>query len=199
MVWGAAGGEADADVTDRDGGGVRKAAGGCDADDGADGVVTARGVGVGHEGGLAADDGHAGVAASRGHALDQRGQNGWIEAVGGHVVEESNRAGVLDGHVVEAVVDEVASGIGRAAHLNGQMELGADAVDAGDDGRVGDVRGEADHAAEAAEGVQREGSGGGGDGGTEAGLGALGQIKVDAGLRVAGDWGVVHAGGRISP
>ena len=80
-----------------------------------------------------------------------------IQAVGGDVVEKGDGAGVLDGHVVEAVVDEVASGVGGAAHFDGQVELGADAVDAGDDGGVGDVRGQADDAAESAEGVKGQG------------------------------------------
>ena len=132
---GAAGGEADADVADGHRVRVRELCGGCDADDGADGVVAAGSVGVGHEGGFAADDGDAGVAAGRGHALDQGSQDGRIQAVGGDVVEEGDGAGVLDGHVVEAMVDQVAAGVGRAAHFDSQVELGADAVDAGDDGR----------------------------------------------------------------
>ena len=53
-----------------------------------------------------------------------------VDAAGGDVVEEEQRAGALHEHVVDAVVDDVGADAAVATQASGQLDLGADAVGA---------------------------------------------------------------------
>ena len=59
-----------------------------------------------------------------------------VELAGGEVVEEEQRLGALHDDVVDAHGDEVDADGVVAAGLDGELELGADAVGAGDQHRV---------------------------------------------------------------
>ncbi len=107
---------------------------------------------AGHLGGLAADERRAGEPAALGDAGDDGGAGGRIEPAGGEIVEEEQRLGALDDQVVDAHRDEVdADGVENAG-VDGDLELGADAVGRGDQQRVAVAGGlEVEEAAEAAE------------------------------------------------
>ena len=110
-----------------------------------------------------------------------------FDAAGGEVIEEEERRGALHGDVVDAVVDEVGADGVVDAELEGDLELGADAVGGGDEDGVGVfVEVEREEAAEAAdfrkdllvEGLTGEH--------LDALLGAVAGGDVDAGVGVGG-------------
>ena len=68
--------------------------------------------------------------------LITRSADGDLQAAGGVVVEEEDRLGALHDHVVRAHGDEVDADRVVAAGLDGQPQLGADAVGAGDHHRA---------------------------------------------------------------
>ena len=75
-----------------------------------------------------------------------------VELAAGEVVEEEQRLGALHQQVVDAHGDEVDADGGVPAGVDGDLELGADAVGGGDQDRVLEARGlEVEQRAEAAE------------------------------------------------
>ena len=75
-----------------------------------------------------------------------------VELAGGEIVEEEQRLGALDDEVVDAHRDQVDADAVMLAGVDGQLELGADAVVGGDEQRVVIARGlEVEEAAEAAQ------------------------------------------------
>ena len=107
--------------------------------DGADGeaaeVVVAVPVHARHFGRLAADEGATRFAAAPRDAGDDGGGGGDVELSGREVVEEEQRLRALHDEIVDAHGDEVdADGVVDAA-LDGDHQLGADAVVGGDEDR----------------------------------------------------------------
>jgi hypothetical protein len=152
-------------------------------------VVFAVGVEAGHLRGFAADEGAAVGAACIGQAGDDLLRNFAVEAASGEVVEEEERGCALDGDVVDAVVDEVGADGVMDAELEGELELGADAVGRGDQDWLLVFAVETEEAAEAADLAEHV-----------AGEGALGEVldalfgaiaggDVDAGVGVGGRGG----------
>ena len=118
-------------------------------------------------------------------ALDDLLDDRVFELAGGEVVEEEERVSALHGDVVDAVVDEVLADGVVDAELEGDLELGADAVGAGDEDGVGELleveREEAAEAADLAEDLAVEGLAGEH---LDALLAAIGAGDVDAGVGV---------------
>ena len=124
--------------------------------DGADGkagkVVVARLVHARHLGRLAADQRAAGLPAAVGDAGDDRPRGLHVELAAGEIVEEEQRLGALDDEVVDAHGDEIDADRGVPAGVDGDLELGADAVVGGDQDRIAEAGAlEVEQAAEAAE------------------------------------------------
>ena len=124
--------------------------------DGADGeageVVVARGIHARHLGRLAADQRAAGLPAALGDAGDHAARALHVELAAGEVVEEEQRLGALRQQVVDAHGDEVDADGVVPAGVDGDLELGADAVVGGDQDGVHEARRlEVEQRAEAAE------------------------------------------------
>ena len=107
-----------------------------DADHAAGQVVAAIPIRARHLGGLAADDRDARRSARLGHPAHERAHDRRVEPVGGDVVEERDRGRGEDADVVDAVVDEVATGTLGPAPVDREVELRADAVHARDEQRL---------------------------------------------------------------
>ena len=89
-----------------------------------------------HLGGLAADQGGAGDPAALGDAGDELDRVSRLELAGGEIVEEEQRLGALDDEIVDAHGDEVDADRVEDAGVDGDLQLGADAVGGGDQDRV---------------------------------------------------------------
>jgi hypothetical protein len=86
---------------------------------------------------FAADERRAGLPAALGDAGDDGGGDRHLELAGGVIVEEKQRLGALHDEVVDAHGDEVdADGVVNAG-LDGDAQLGADAIVGGNQDRVG--------------------------------------------------------------
>ena len=110
------------------------------------------GIEPGHLRRLAADEGAAGLTAAVRDALDDPGARHGVEAAGGEVVEEEQGLGALDDQVVDAHRHQVDPDRIQDAGIDGELELGADAVGGGDQHRVLEPRRlEVEQRAEAAE------------------------------------------------
>ena len=175
------------------------------SDDGAGEVVFSIGIEAGHLCGFAADEGAAVSATGLGDATDDCFDDVVFKAASGEIIEEKERGGTLDGDVVDAVVDEVGTDGVVDAELEGDLELGADAVGGRDEHGVRElVEIECEEAAEAAdlgkdvpvEGLAREH--------LDALLGAVSGRYVDAcvgvgGTPVGGGWLSFWSGTRGAP
>ncbi len=117
-------------------------------------VVVIAVVHAGHFGGLAAHQGATGLQATFGDAADHRFGHVHRQLAGGVVVEEEQGLGALHGHVVHAHGDEVDADAVMAAGVDGQAQLGADAVGAGDQHRLAVALRQAHQRAEAADAGQ---------------------------------------------
>ena len=99
-------------------------------------IVVARLVDAGHLRRLAADQ----RAARRLARLDQAGEelleDGRLQLAGADVIEEKQRLRADHGDVVHAMVDEVLADGVVPVERDGELELGADAVDAADEHRL---------------------------------------------------------------
>jgi len=99
-------------------------------------VVFALGVHAGHLRGLAADQGAARLLAALRDALDHAGGDPGVELAAGEVVEEEQRLRALHQHVVRAHRHQVDADAVVPVQLEGELQLGADAVGARDEHRV---------------------------------------------------------------
>ncbi len=99
-------------------------------------VVVVRGHDAGVLGHLAADEGAAGLAAPRGDAAHHLGHLLGAELAHRHVVQEEQRLGAGDHHVVGAHGHEVLAHGVVAAQTLGQGQLGTHAVGAAHEHRV---------------------------------------------------------------
>ncbi len=181
----AGGGEADEDVAGADRLAVEEGGAVDDADDGADQVVVLAVVEAGHLGGLAADEGATGQLAAAGQAGEDLLEAGGLQLGGADVIEEEEGLGADDGDVVDAVVDEVfADGVVAVGHF-GDLQFGADAVDAADQNGVLEfLELGLEEAAEAADGAEDLGPVGDADDFLDAALDAVAEVDVDSGLAV---------------
>ena len=107
-----------------------------DADGEAGQIVFAVRIHARHFGGLAADQRAAGQFAALGDALDHRGRGVDIELAAGEVIEEEQRLGALHQNVIDAHRHQVLADGVVAVQLEGELELGADAVGAGNQHRL---------------------------------------------------------------
>ncbi len=115
-------------------------------------VVVAVLVEAGHLGGLAADQRAAGFPAAFGDAGDDRSRSLRVELSAGEIVEKEQRLGALHHDVVDRHRDEVDADAAMQAGVDGDLELGADAVGGGHQHRVLEARGlEVEQAAKAAD------------------------------------------------
>ena len=104
-------------------------------------IVIAVLVEPGHLGGLAADQRAAGFPAAFGDARNDRGGGLRIELAAGKIVEKEQRLGALDDEVVDRHRHQVDADAAVQAGLDGDLDLGADAVGGRDQNRVLEARG----------------------------------------------------------
>ena len=102
-------------------------------------VVVALAVEARHLRGLAADQRGAGHAAALRDPLDDARRRLHVERGGGEIVEEEERLGALHDEVVDAHRDEVDADRAVLAAIDGDLQLGADAVGRGDQDRVAEA------------------------------------------------------------
>ena len=115
-------------------------------------IVVARRVKARHFRRLAADQRRAGLPAALGDAGDDGARHREIELAGGEIIEEEQRLGALHDQVVDAHGDEVDADGLVPPGLDGDLDLGADAVVGGDQHRVAKAgRLQVEQRAEAAE------------------------------------------------
>ena len=100
-------------------------------------VIVARLVHAGHFGRLAADQRRAGDPAAFGDAADHLGRLDRIELAGREIVEKEQRLGALHDKIVDAHRDEIDPDRVVDARVDGDLELGADAVIGRDEQRIG--------------------------------------------------------------
>ena len=86
---------------------------------------------AGHLCGLAADQRTTGLLAALGNALDDRRGDAGIELAGGVVIEEEQRLGAVDQHIVDAHRDQILAQPFDPSGFDTQPQLGADAIGAG--------------------------------------------------------------------
>ena len=85
---------------------------------------------------LAADQGAADSLAGTRDAFDHGRRVVDVQLAAGVVVEEEQRLGALHDDVVDAHRDQVLADAGEEARVDGDLELGADAVGRGDQHRI---------------------------------------------------------------
>ena len=103
------------------------------ADNGSAEVVFARLIEAGHLSGLAADERAVVLRARLGKAFDDVLEDARLQPAGANVIQEEERLGAEDGDVVDAMVDQVLADGVVAVQREGELELGADAIDAGNE------------------------------------------------------------------
>ena len=114
-------------------------------------VVVATLIESGHLGGLAAYQRAAGQFAAAGDALDDPLGHIHVERTGGVVVEEQERLGAGDQHVIDAHGHQILADAIVPVVVDGELQLGADAVGAGDQDGLAVFLGEPGQSGEAAE------------------------------------------------
>ena len=132
----AVGGEADDDVARLDARAVDHLRAIDHADDRAGEVVFAALIHARHLRGLAADERAAGFRAGFGEALDELLEDARLQPLGADVIEEKERPRADDGDVVDAMIHEVLADRVVAIERKGELQLRADAIDAGDEHRL---------------------------------------------------------------
>ncbi len=103
-------------------------------------IVVAWRVEAGHLRGLPANERAIGLAAARRHARDDACADLGIELAAGKIIEEEQRLSALNDEVVHRHCDEVDADRVVPTGLDGDLELGADAVGGGDQDRVLEAR-----------------------------------------------------------
>ena len=99
-------------------------------------VVVAGRVHAGHFRRLAADQRAAGHAAAFGDAGNDPLGNARIELAGGEIIKEEQGLGTLNDEIVDAHGDQIDADGVMPVMVDGELDLGADAVVAGDQQRV---------------------------------------------------------------
>ena len=140
---------------------------------------------AGHLGGLAADEGAARDAAARRDPADDIGADTRHQLAGGVIVEEEQRLGALDDDVVHAHRHEIDADRVVAAGLDGDLDLGADAVIGRHQDRVGEAGGlQVEQPAEPADLGIRPGPAGGAHQRLDRLDHGVARIDIDARIRV---------------
>ena len=153
-----------------------------DADDGAADVVFALLVEAGHLGGFAADEGALVLGTGAGETFDDFSENVRLEFAGAEVIEEKEGFSAEHGDVVDAMVDEVGADGVVLIELEGDLELGADAVHAADeDGLVIFFQVEGEEAAKPADFAEDFAAMGAGEELGQGGFDLVAEIDVNAG------------------
>ena len=148
----AGGGEAEDDVAFGDVAGRKQLATLGSADRKACEIVITASIHAGHFGRFAADQRTACLAATGCDTADDRCTLIGIELAGSEVVEEEQRFGALDHEVVDAHSDEVDADRVMLVGVDGDLQLGADAVIGGNQDRILEPCGlEVEQAAETAD------------------------------------------------
>ena len=93
-------------------------------------IEIALGVEAGHFRGLAADQGAAGFLAGARDAFHHDGGGVHVQLAGGVIVEKEKRLRALHHDVVDAHGDQILADAVKTACVDGELELGADAVGA---------------------------------------------------------------------
>ena len=114
-------------------------------------IVVRAVVHAGHLGGLPADQRRAGLHAALDDPAHHGLGDGHLELAGGVVVEEEQRLGALDDHVVGAHGHQIDADRVVAAGVDREPQLGADAVGAGDEHRAAVAGRQLDQGAETAD------------------------------------------------
>ena len=91
-------------------------------------VIVARLVHARHFGGFAADQRAAGLPAAIGDAGNDRLRGLYVELSAGKIIEEEQRLGALHHEIVDAHGDEIDADGRVLAGIDGDLQLGADAV-----------------------------------------------------------------------
>ena len=178
-------GEAEHDVAGREVAARQKPLALDRADGEAGEVVVAAPIEARHLGRLAADQRRAGHAAALGDALDDVAAVVDVERAGGEIVEEEERLGALHDEVVDAHRDEVDADRAVLAALDGDLQLGADAVGRRDEDRVAEAgRLQVEERAEAAEPAEHAGRVGRRRGGLDPLHQAVAGVDIDAGVAI---------------
>ena len=103
-------------------------------------VVVAFGVHARHLRRLAADQGAAGEAAALGDARDHALRRRHVQRAGGEIIQEEQRCGALHHEVVDAHRHQIDADMVMNAGVDGDLELGADAIGGGNQNRVREPR-----------------------------------------------------------
>lgn len=106
------------------------------SDDGPGQVILPGGVKSRHFGGFASNQGAAVLPAGIGHPPHQGGCCGGIKHADAEVIEEEQGISPAGHDVVDAVVDQVLADRLMASGGEGNLEFGADPIDAGNDDRI---------------------------------------------------------------
>ena len=139
-----------------------------------------------HLGGLAADQRAAGFPAALGDAGHDRRRRFRIELAAGKIVEEEQRFRALHHEVVDRHRHQVDADAAMQAGLDGDLDLGADAVGRRHQHRVLETRRlEVEQAAESADFGVRARPGGGADHRLDEIDQAVARIDIDARIRVS--------------
>ena len=141
---------------------------------------------AGHLGSLAADERATILLAGVSDAADDLLGDLRLQLAGGEVVHEKHGCGALHGNVVDAVIDQVGADGVVQVHLEGDFQLGANAVDAGDQHRVEiALLVDGKQAAKAADLAEHAAVKGFMGEVLDALLGAIGALNVDTGVGVS--------------
>ncbi len=156
-------------------------------------VVFAGGVHVGHFGGFATNQRTTGEFAALGDAFDHSGGRADVELAAGKVIEEEQRFRPLHEDVVDAHRDKVLPHRVMAVELEGQLQLGADAIGTRNEHGLLVFLRDLEERAEAADAAQHLGAHGAFRGGLDAFDQRIAGIDVDARIAVRhGSVGISH-------
>ncbi len=148
-------------------------------------IVFARAVHAGHFRRFSTHQRGAGELAAAGDAADNRGRDVHVQMSRGVIVQEEQRLGAANHHIVGAHGDQIDADAVVALGLDGELELGAHAVGAGHEhGSAVAIQRQFKQAAETAEAAKNLRAVGAGDGRLDAFHEGGAGIDVDTGIPV---------------
>ena len=104
---------------------------------------------------------------------------------GGEIIEEEERRRAVHGNVIDAVVHQIRAHGVMAIEGEGELQLGADAIDAGDQHGVAGESLQREESAEGADLPQNTGAEGAAGQLLDAGFGFACGVDIDAGVAIA--------------
>jgi hypothetical protein len=157
----------------------------CRADGKAGDVVIAAPVKTRHFGRLAADQRCPSDSAALGDTLDHIARDRHVESGGGEIIEKEERLATLRDEVVDAHGDEVNADRLVPTAVDGDLQLGADAVRGGDEDRVAKAgRRKVEEGTEAAKPAHDAGPIGARGGGLDPLHQAVARVDIDPGIAI---------------